>query len=430
VETFDIAFAGMAVASMKPQEIRTHEFANGLTLVVESMEDVQSAAFSFLAPGGSVFDAENRNGTAALLTDLMTRGAGDKDSRQLSSELDNLGIQHSESVGHLFLGFSGASLADNIPKALPIFGDIIRRPHLPEDQFEPVKMGVAQSLAAMEDEPRQKIMIELRKRCYTSPWGIPTDGTLADLENITVEDVKNHYKKYFSPGSAIMGVAGRVDFDEICESVEHVFGDWNGPELPEISLGDQGPDRDHIEQDSSQTQIGIAYRAVPYRDPDYYAAWAAVSVLSGGMSSRLFTEVREKRGLCYAIHASLNTLKDEGRVLCYAGTTVQRAQETLDATLKELARLGDGIEESELQRCKARAKSSLVMQQESTMSRASSIARDFYHLNRVNTLEEVREKIDALTIERVLEYVHSHTPDQLTVLTIGPDPLEVNFEVP
>lgn len=415
---------------MKPQEIRTHEFANGLTLVVESMEDVQSAAFSFLAPGGSVFDAENRNGTAALLTDLMTRGAGDKDSRQLSSELDNLGIQHSESVGHLFLGFSGASLADNIPKALPIFGDIIRRPHLPEDQFEPVKMGVAQSLAAMEDEPRQKIMIELRKRCYTSPWGIPTDGTLADLENITVEDVKNHYKKYFSPGSAIMGVAGRVDFDEICESVEHVFGDWNGPELPEISLGDQGPDRDHIEQDSSQTQIGIAYRAVPYRDPDYYAAWAAVSVLSGGMSSRLFTEVREKRGLCYAIHASLNTLKDEGRVLCYAGTTVQRAQETLDATLKELARLGDGIEESELQRCKARAKSSLVMQQESTMSRASSIARDFYHLNRVNTLEEVREKIDALTIERVLEYVHSHTPDQLTVLTIGPDPLEVNFEVP
>ena len=175
--------------------------------------------------------------------------------------------------------------------------------------------------------------------------------------------------------------------------------------------------------------IGIAYDSVSYRDPDYFAAWAAVSVLSGGMSSRLFTEVREKRGLCYSVSASLSSLRDEARVLCYAGTTAERAQETLDVTLAELQRLGEGIEDEELSRCQARAKSSLIMQQESTLARASSVARDWYHLGRVMTLAEVREKIDALTVQNVLDYVHTHPAGQFTLLTIGPHPLETPSEV-
>jgi predicted Zn-dependent peptidase len=145
------------------------------------------------------------------------------------------------------------------------------------------------------------------------------------------------------------------------------------------------------------------------------------------MSSRLFTEVREKRGLCYAISASLNSLKDQARVLCYAGTTTERAQETLDVTVRELEILGGTgheIGEDELERCKARAKSSLVMQQESTISRSSSIARDWFHLGRVETLSEVRDKINALTVETITDYVHQHPARDFTILTIGPQALE------
>ena len=124
------------------------------------------------------------------------------------------------------------------------------------------------------------------------------------------------------------------------------------------------------------------------------------------------------------MHASLSSLRDEARVLCYAGTTAERAQETLDVTVSELKRLGKGIGEDELSRCKARAKSSLVMQQESTVARSSSIARDWYHLNRVTTLAEVRDKIDALTVRDVLDYVHAHPAEIFTILTIGPNQLE------
>jgi predicted Zn-dependent peptidase len=414
---------------MRNQDIQIATLGNGMVLVVEPMEDVQSAAFSLLVPSGSVFDPPGQNGSASVLCELITRGAGELDSKQLSSALDSLGVQRHESVGPAHLTFTGATLADNLAPALRIYGDILRRPHLPADQFAAARLGVEQSLHALEDEPRQKIILELRRRCFDSPWGLPSEGTLADLDTLTHKSVRDHYTRCFRPQGTILGIAGRVDPQSIRGLVDEVFGDWKSQPEPTFETSPGGPPRDHIEHDSTQTHIALAYPTVPYRHPEYYHAWAAVSVLSGGMSSRLFTEVREKRGLCYAVHASVTSLKDDACVLCYAGTTAERAQETLDVTLREILRLGDGIAESELERCRARAKSSLVMQQESTLSRSSSIARDWYHLGRVTTLAEVRERIDNLSTASVLEHVHKHPPQGFTILTIGQAPLEVTCEV-
>ncbi|MEX2286265.1 MAG: pitrilysin family protein [Planctomycetaceae bacterium] len=418
---------------MKDQTIQTHTFDNGLTLVVEPMADVQSAAFSMMVPAGSNYDPPQQNGSAAVLCELLVRGAGNRDAKELSAALDFLGLQRSESVGNVHLAFTGAALAENISSALEIYGDIVLRPHLPPDQFDAARSGVEQSLLAMEDEPRQKIIRELRRRCYDAPWGLPTDGSLEELPNLDAGSIRAHFDKCFRPNGAILGVAGNVRPDEIVSVVNEVFGKWQKKPDPDVATGPRGKARDHIHHDSTQTHIGIAYDSVPYRHPDYYAAWAAVSVLSGGMSSRLFTEVREKRGLCYAISASLNSLKDQARVLCYAGTTTERAQETLDVTLRELKILGETgheIAEDELERCKARAKSSLVMQQESTISRSSSIARDWFHLGRVETLSEVRDKINALTVDTITDYVHQHPARDFTILTIGPQALEESRGVP
>src|SRR5258708_636717 len=414
---------------MADQQIQTHSLANGLTVIVEPMADVQSAAFSLLVPAGSNYDPPGQSGAAAVLSDWIMRGAGSRDSRQLSNDLDNLGLQRNEGVGNSHVSFTGATLAESLPQALRIYADIIQNPHLPVDQFEAAQTGVEQSLRAIEDEPRQKVIIELRRRCYESPWGIPSEGTLEGVEKLTPAVVRNRFERCSSPRDAILGIAGKVDVRAMVGLVEDLFGGWRAHPAPEIATGPRGPARDHIPHDSTQTQIGIAYDSVAYRDPGYYAAWAAVSVLSGGMSSRLFTEVREKRGLCYSVFAMLNSLRDQGRILCYAGTTVERAQETLDVTLAELIRLGNGIGHDELDRCKARAKSSLIMQQESSSARASSIARDWYHLGRVETLDEVREKIDALTVEALLEHLAEHPAKDFTILTLGPKPLEVNLGV-
>lgn len=410
---------------MKDQNIQTCSFDNGLTLVVEPMSDVRSAAFSLLVPAGSIYDPPGQNGCASILSDLITRGAGERDTRQLSVDLDNLGVQRHETPGSSFLTFTGATLADNIPAAMRIYGEILRKPHLPADQFEAARSGVEQTLRALEDEPQQKVMHELRRCSYPAPWGLPSEGTLAELPALSAQSIRDHYDRCFHPNETILGVAGNINPEEIKDLVQEVFGDWQQAEAQPITTGERGPTSNHIEQDSSQTHIGIAYDSIPYRDPDYYAAWAAVSVLSGGMSSRLFTEVREKKGLCYSVYASLSSLRDEARVLCYAGTTATAAQETLDVILKELVRIEDGIEEEELHRCKARAKSALVMQQESTVARSSSIARDWYHLGRIKTLSEIRDNIDALTVDSVVDFVKRCPARDFTVLTIGPEPLEI-----
>jgi predicted Zn-dependent peptidase len=150
-----------------------------------------------------------------------------------------------------------------------------------------------------------------------------------------------------------------------------------------------------------------------------------VGVLSSGSSSRLFTEVRERRGLCYTVYASLHTQRDRASVLCYAGTTAERAQETLDVTVQELNKLGQGIEQSELDRLKARIKSSLIMQQESTTARSGSIARDWYHLGRARTLDEVGRLIDELSAESINGFLQKNPPHDLLIVTLGPEPLEV-----
>lgn len=405
--------------------VQTHRFENGLTLLVEPMRAVQSAAFALAVPAGVVFEQAGLNGSAAVLCELMVRGAGDLDSRALSDRLDFLGVHRSESVGWHHMSFSGATLAENLLPALEIYADIVRRPHLPEAQFPAVVTGVEQSLRATEDEPRQKVIIELRRRCYDDPWGRPTDGTLSDLPNITLQSVRELFDRSVRPNDAILGIAGNVDFEAVKEVVEATLGDWEpGPVVP-IVRGSRGPQRDHITTDSNQTHIGLAYDAVPYRDDNYYAAWAAVSVLSGGSSSRLFTEVRERRGLCYSVYATLNSLLEEGRVLAYAGTTPERAQETLNVTIDVIRKLADGIEQNELDRCKAGAKSALIMQQESTGARASSIIRDWFHLRRTVPLDEVHDRIDRLTVADVLRYVREHPPHDFTLLTIGPEPLEI-----
>ena len=411
--------------SLKVHSLHQFEFDNGLVLLVEEMPDVQSAALNLLVPAGSLYEEEGFNGTAAALCDLMTRGAGGRSSRELAGVLDHLGVQRDEQVGWNFLSFSAATLADLIVPTLEAYSDILLRPHLDETDFEPVMAGIEQGLVALEDDPQRKVLIELRKRCYDAPWNRPTDGSLPDLPAITIDKVRQLYARGFRPRSTIISLAGNVDARQIEQVVGRLFGAWPTVPEPEVLRVPVRATHEHISHPSTQTHIGIATRGVPYAHPDYYAAWAVVSVLSGGSSSRLFTEVRENRGLCYSIYATLHTLKTEGRVLAYAGTTVERAQETLDVTLQELRRISEGIAPDELERCKTRAKSALIMQQESTMSRASSLGRDWFYLSRLNTLADIRRQIDDLTVDSLLDYLRRFPMDEFLTLTVGPEPLVI-----
>lgn len=388
------------------------------------MQGVQSAAFTFLVPAGVLWDPPQGQGTANLLSAFVTRGAGARDSRELATALDNLGMQRSESTEIFHTSFTGATLATNLLPALELTADVIRRPQLTDEQFAYCRTAALQELEAVEDDPGQKTFMELRERALPEPLGRPILGKLEDLENLMPETARQFHRDRFRPNGSILGVAGAVDFAQVRDQVAKLFDDWKP--FPEQSYpeGKHRVGYEHLVSDKIQTHIGIAYPAVSANDPDFFNAHGAVGVLSGGMSARLFTEVREKRGLCYSVGASFMALKHLGRVLAYASSTNERADETLKVLIDELVRLKDGIEVDEVRRVQAGLKSSLIMQEESTSARASVLARGWFNLGRVRSVEEVAREIDRLTPESILGFVERHPPRNLTIVTLGPQPLE------
>jgi predicted Zn-dependent peptidase len=397
-----------------------------LALVAESMPSLESAAFTILVPAGGIHDPTDRLGLCTMTCEMALRGAGSRDSRQFIEDLENLGVQRGESVAAAHTSFSGATLASNLPATLAIYADLLLRPHLPEDQLEAGRLVALQELRAIEDDLSHKVMLELRRRHYPDPWGRPSEGETASLEAITIDEVRDCYRRLYCPNGAIIGVAGNIDWPRLQDLVGNLLGGWRAIEAPQPSLGSAGPKIDQLPHESNQTQIGIAYPCVPFSHPDYIQASGSVGVLSGGMSARLFTEVREKRGLCYSVYASYHTHKDRACVMCYAGTTAERAQETLDVTLGELRRLAKGVEAHELERLKARVKSGLIMQQESSSARSAAVAREWYHLGRVRSMEEIGRLVDSLSCESLGRFLAANPPRDFTIVTLGPKPLDVH----
>ncbi len=408
-----------------PQEVFQHQFPNGLTLLAEPMEHVRSAALNFLVPAGCVYEPEDQLGVAAVLADLITRGAGPLDSRELTLALDSLGLDRSESVMSLHTRFWGATVATNLPAALELYAEILRRPHLPEDELDAVRSLALQDLRGLEDEPRSRVMVELRRHHYPTPLSNDHRGTVETLTRLTPDAIRRFHAQRYRPRGTILSVAGNIRWDELRDQVERLFGDWEGGADLTLNLGPRGGRRGHLTKETEQTQIAAAYDSVPVGDPDYYAALGAVNVLSGGSSARLFTEIREKEGLCYAVWATYQTYKDRASVICYAGSRNERAQQTLDLLLRELHRLPEGIEAEEVERVRAGLKSSLIMQQESTASRALSLASDWFYLGRVRGFDEIQSAIDGLTPEGIARHLRRRPPRDFTIVTLGPRPLNV-----
>src|SRR5262249_18647509 len=167
------------------------------------MEHVRSATLNFLVPAGCVNDPADHLGIASVMTELIVRGAGQRDSRQLALALDNLGVDRDESVGGIHVHFWGGTLARNLPAVLEIYADILRRPHFPDDELEPVQALALQDIQGIEDEPRLKLMIELRRHHYPSPLGQDLRGTVEGIESLTIDNVQRHYRRLFRPRGTI-----------------------------------------------------------------------------------------------------------------------------------------------------------------------------------------------------------------------------------
>jgi predicted Zn-dependent peptidase len=402
-----------------------HTFRNGLTLLAEKMPGMQSAAMTLLVPAGSATDPVDRCGSSTVISDLVLRGAGDRDNKQLTDYLDSLGLQRSASVGVHHTRFGSAALAGKVMESLSTYADIVRRPKMPESGFEPARDLALQALAGIDDEPRQKLLLKLREWHFPSPYGRNSMGRTEDLEKLTLELCKADFARRYQPQGAILAVAGHIEFETVKAEVEKYFGDWTGQTPDKIVEMPSPGHHHHIDQQSEQTHIGIAYPSISEMDDNYYTVRMAVEILSGGMSGRLFTEIREKRALVYNVSASYAGMRDRGSIMGYAGTSNDRAQATLDCFITELHRLTQGVTAAELARAKTGIKASTIMSGESTSSRAGAIAHDYFIRGRIRTLDEIKAAIDGVTLDQVNAYLKANPPGPFTIVTVGPKELKL-----
>lgn len=406
-------------------EIYSHTYENGLTIVSQPMPWLESVAFTLSLPAGCRFDPVNKIGLSNFVCEMVQRGAGKMDSRQYIESLESLGIDYSSSVSVYRATYAGAMQAGQLHDALAVYRDVFRNPHMSSDQLEDGRQVCYQEIGGLQDDLAQRAFIDLRKRFYGDPDGRICEGTFESVESITLDDIVQFHQKFYQPSGAIIAVAGKHDFEALKDHVGELFGDWDANEIAEPESVPPLHGSHHIPFESNQTHIAIAYPGVAYSDDDYFKLRAAVGVLSDGMSSRLFTEVREKRGLCYTVSASCNSILNSGAVFSYCGTSAERAQESLDVLVEQFLNLKRGVTKEELDRLKVQIRSSMIMQQESCRSRAGSIAGDWFYLGRVRSLDEINELVNNLTVESINEYLAEHPPGDFDVVSLGPEPLEL-----
>ncbi|MGH7243262.1 MAG: M16 family metallopeptidase [Phycisphaerales bacterium] len=398
----------------------------GMALLVEPNPAVRSLALSWLVPGGSAEDPMPRLGRAAMWTEMLMRGTQSLDSRQHADAVDRLGASRHVDNGTYFLRVSSILLGERLRPTLPLLTDMVLRPRIDQDGIEPARDLALQAIASLADDPQERAVLAARERHFRSPLNRSGMGTEAGLTSITHEELVKGWSDAQNPSRSIFCAAGAVDPAELAQQLDEQFAEWSGTN-PEPAVEGTAPrGYAHEVDETNQMQIVLVYDAPPESSKDALLEKIAVGVLSGGMSGRLFSEVREKRGLCYSVSAGYRGDRDTGGVVAYVGTKPERAQESLDVLIAELRRIltpAGAITSDEFERARIGMKSRLVFSGESSAARAAALGSDYFRLGKCRTLAELSREVDEVTLDQVNAYLSRRQLGQMTIQTVGPAPL-------
>ncbi|MFM9994659.1 MAG: M16 family metallopeptidase [Phycisphaerales bacterium] len=401
----------------------------GTPLVVERIAGVRSVSLTWLIPAGTASEPADRLGIAGIWAELLMRGAGARRSRELADALDRLGLARSTDAGGTHLRLAATTTGDRLADSLPILADMVLRPRMDEDAIEPTRDLALQSLESLADDPHERAAVAARDRHFPTPFNRSPHGSREGIEAVTRDDLLRGWAERARPGGCIVAIAGDADADAAARVLNRELKGWSGAAPAPRPVGTPPRGYQHETDETNQVQIILVHDAPPEPDPRSILERVAVSVLSGGMAGRLFTEVREKRGLCYAVHAGYSSGKEFGAVSADVGTTPERAQESLNVVVSELKRMmgpvssGGGILREEFDRAIVGMKSRLVFSGESTGARAGALAYDLHRIGRARGLDELEAEIAGVTLDAVNAYLASRSLGRVTIQTLGPAPL-------
>jgi predicted Zn-dependent peptidase len=400
------------------------QLAQGGELAGEVLPDRKVVAIIFRLTCGAAIDPPDKIGVANLVAQTLDKGTADHDMIALAQEFDRIGAQHHIGAATETSVVALTILSQHLRRAIELVAEVLRRPSFPAEQVQIQKLLAAQALQALEDNPPRKMYRLLGEKSWGPVLGRDSIGTVESLQRIERDDVESWWAGHYSQSALQVSAAGAFDPQALEQMLNDAFADF-GPDAscPQLPPPEFEPGRYYVAKDCEQQPVGVAYPSLPPDHDDAYAEAVALNILSGGMSARLFTEVREKHGLAYWVRANREWRRGAGRIRLGAGTRPDRVDKTLSILLAEVDRLGRDVEQEEIDRAKVGMIADMSTRQDGTQARASAISLSLFYRGHPVSFEEKRRKVEAVTIEDVRRYLAAQDRSSLCVLTLGPKDL-------
>ena len=378
--------------------LNQHTLPNGFRIVTEHMPGLASASVGVWVGAGGRHETPQQNGIAHFLEHMAFKGTKKRTSLQIAEAIEDVGGYINAYTSREVTAYYVRVLENDVGLGLDVIADILRNPVLENAEIEVERGVILQEIGQALDTPDDVIFDWLQERAYPEqPLGRTILGPAERVQNFSRDDLKGFIAQHYGPEQMILAAAGAVDHDQIVKLAEELFGDM--PAQPQKLIEPakfQGGETRKV-KDLEQAHFALGFESPGYRADDIYVAQIYASALGGGMSSRLFQEVRENRGLCYSIFAQAGAYDDTGMLTVYAGTSGEQLPELANITIDEMKRAAADMSPAEVARARAQMKAGLLMGLESPSNRAERLARLIQIWDRIPSLEETVAKVDAVT---------------------------------
>jgi len=407
------------------RDIQKHVLPNGLVVLTETMSHVRSVSVGVWIRNGSRREVPEENGLAHFMEHMVFKGTERRSAEDIAREMDSVGGMLDAFTSKEQICFNAKVLDDHLPIAFDVIADLVLRPKFDSDDVKKERQVVLEEIKMDLDNP-EYLLHEL----FTSGFwpghslGRPILGTPETVKAFNRESLRTRFQNWFAPDHLVISAAGNVSHERVMGLVQREFGALPpaGALEENCAPSTKAPIQLETKRDLEQVHLCIGVPALPLAHKDRFAAAVLNNMLGGGMSSRLFQNIREKQGLAYAVFSELTPYSDAGMFTVYAGTAKETVGQVIDLTIAEFRAMKESpVTAEELLRAKNHLKGSLMLSLESTSSRMSNLARQELYFGRFYSLDEILASIDTVTRDQVQSLAHDFfRPEQIAVTVLGP----------
>ncbi|MFT8717330.1 M16 family metallopeptidase [Gluconobacter potus] len=404
-----------------PDTIEVTRLDNGLTIITERMDRVETVSFGAYVSIGTRDETADNNGVSHFLEHMAFKGTERRSASRIAEEIENVGGYINAYTARETTAYYVKLLKNDLALGVDIIGDILTHSTFLDAEIERERGVILQEIGQANDTPDDIIFDQFQERAFPEqPMGRPTLGSEERVSTMTRDTLMSYMREHYTTHNITIAAAGNLHHQDVVALVKEHFRDLPTHQTPRPRAAAYEGGELRTPRELDQAHLVMGFPSVSYMHPDHYAVMILSTLLGGGMSSRLFQEIRERRGLVYSVYSFASPFSDSGLFGLYAGTGEEQTAELVPVMIDELKRLQDGLSAEELSRARAQLKSSLLMSLESTGSRCEQLARQIQVHNRPVPTAETVGKIDAVTEEdilRVARTIFSGTP---TFTAIGP----------